>query len=62
MESHSKVCSPKIIKSYKELEAKIGKVCESGDKILIKFDVKIKVEDLILILLKYNGMFFPLLF
>ena len=48
VESHSKVCSPKIIKSYKELEEKIGKVYESGDKILIKFDVKIKVEDLIL--------------
>ena len=48
MESHSKVCLPKIIKSYKELEEKVDKVCESGDKILIKFDVKIKAEDLIL--------------
>ena len=48
MESHSKVCLPKIIKSYKELEEKVDKICESGDKILIKFDVKIKVEDLIL--------------
>ena len=48
MESQSKICLPKIIKSYKELEDKIDKVCESGDKILIKFDVKIKAEDLIL--------------
>ena len=48
MESHSKVCLPKIIKSYKELEEKVDKICESGDKILIKFDVKIKAEDLIL--------------
>ena len=49
MESHSKVCLPKIIiKSYKELEDKVDKICESGDKILIKFDVKIKAEDLIL--------------
>ena len=48
VESHSKICLPKIIKSYKELEDKIDKVCESGDKILIKFDVKIKAEDLIL--------------
>ncbi len=48
MESHSKVCLPKIIKSYKELEEKVDKICESGDKILIKFDVKIKVEELIL--------------
>ena len=48
MESQSKICLPKIIKSYKELEDKIDKVCESGDKIWIKFDVKIKAEDLIL--------------
>ena len=48
MELHSKVCLPKIIKSYKELEDKVDKVCKSGDKILIKFDVKIKTEDLIL--------------
>ncbi len=48
MELHSKVCLPKIIKSYKELEEKVDKVCRSGDKILIKFDVKIKAEDLIL--------------
>tara|TARA_X000000950_G_scaffold273386_1_gene357112 strand:+ start:442 stop:693 length:252 start_codon:yes stop_codon:yes gene_type:complete len=48
VESHSKVCLPKIIKSYKELEEKVDKICESGDKILIKFDVKIKVEELIL--------------
>ncbi len=48
MESHSKVCLPKIIKSYKELEEKVDKICESGDKILIRFDVKIKAEDLIL--------------
>ena len=48
VELHSKVCLPKIIKSYKELEEKIDKVCKSGDKILIKFDVKIKAEDLIL--------------
>ena len=56
MESQSKVCLPKIIKSYKELEEKVDKVCKSGDKILIKFDVKIKVEDLILNYcnLKYN--------
>ena len=48
MESHSKVCLPKIIKSYKELEEKVDKVCEAGDKILIRFDIKIKAEDLIL--------------
>ena len=48
MESHSKVCLPKIIKSYKELEEKVDKVCEAGDKTLIRFDVKIKAEDLIL--------------
>ena len=48
MESQSKVCLPKIIKSYKELEEKVDKICESGDKILIRFDVKIKAEDLIL--------------
>ena len=48
MESHSKVCIPQIIKSYKELEEKVDKVCKSGEKILIKFDVKIKAEDLIL--------------
>ena len=56
MELHSKVCLPKIIKSYKELEEKVDKVCKSGDKILIKFDVKIKAEDLILSYcnLKYN--------
>ena len=48
MESHSKICLPKIIKSYKELEEKVDKICESGDKILIRFDVKIKAEDLIL--------------
>ena len=48
MNSHSKVCLPKIIKSYKELEEKVDKICESGDKILLKFDVKIKVEELIL--------------
>ena len=47
-ESHSTVCLPKIIKNYKELEEKVDKVCKSGDKILIKFDVKIKSEDLIL--------------
>ena len=47
-ESFSKVCLPKIIKSYKELEEKVDKICETGDKILIKFDVKIKVEELIL--------------
>ena len=47
MELHSKVCLPKIIKSYKELEEKVDKICESGDKILIRFDVKIKAEDLI---------------
>lgn len=48
MESYSKVCLPKIIKSYKELEEKVDKVCEAGDKTLIRFDVKIKAEDLIL--------------
>ena len=48
MESQSKICLPKIIKSYKELEEKVDKICKSGDKILIKFDVKIKAEDLIL--------------
>tara|TARA_X000000950_G_C13537527_1_gene506251 strand:+ start:19 stop:330 length:312 start_codon:yes stop_codon:yes gene_type:complete len=47
-ESHSTVCLPKIIKNYKELEEKVDQVCKSGDKILIKFDVKIKAEDLIL--------------
>ena len=56
MELRSKVCLPKIIKSYKELEEKVDKICESGDKILIRFDVKIKAEDLILSYcnLKYN--------
>ena len=48
MESQSKVCLPKIIKSYKEIEDKIESVCEPGNKILIKFDIKIKAEDLIL--------------
>ena len=48
VESHSKVCTPKIIKNYKELENKIDKFCRPGDKILIKFDVKIKAENLIL--------------
>ena len=48
MELQSKVCLPKIIKSYKELEEKVDKICESGDKILIRFDVKIKAENLIL--------------
>ncbi len=56
VESYSKICLPELIKSYKELEYKIEKICESGDKILIKFDVKIKAEDLILSYcnLKYN--------
>jgi len=56
VELRSKVCLPKIIKSYKELEEKVDKICESGDKILIRFDVKIKAEDLILSYcnLKYN--------
>jgi len=48
VDSFSKVCTSKIIKNYNELEDKVDKVCKSGDKILIKFDVKIKVEDLIL--------------
>ena len=48
MESQSKVCLPEIIKSYKEIEDKIESVCEPGNKILIKFDIKIKAEDLIL--------------
>ena len=30
------------------MEEKVDKICETGDKILIKFDVKIKVEELIL--------------
>ena len=30
------------------MEDKVNKICKSGDKILIKFDVKIKAEDLIL--------------
>ena len=48
MESQGKVCLPKIIKSYKEIKDKIESVCEPGNKILIKFDIKIKAEDLIL--------------
>ena len=48
VESNSKVCTPKIIKNYQELQNKINKECETGDKIFLKFDVKIKAEDLIL--------------
>ena len=48
MELHSKVCLPKIIISHNVLEEKVDKVCKSGDKILLKFDIKIKAEDLIL--------------
>ena len=47
-ESYSNTCTPKIIKNYKELEQKIENLCNPGDRIFIKFDVKIKAEDLIL--------------
>ena len=48
VESYSKTCTPKIIKNYNELEQKIENLCSPGDRIFIKFDVKIKAEDLIL--------------
>ena len=56
VESYSKTCTPKIIKNYNELEQKIENLCSPGDRIFIKFDVKIKAEDLILSYcnLKYN--------
>ena len=48
VESYSNTCTPKIIKNYNELEQKIENLCSPGDRIFIKFDVKIKAEDLIL--------------
>ena len=42
------VCEPKIIKSLKETQEKIEKVCEIGDKLYLRFDIKVRVEELIL--------------
>ena len=42
-----KVCETKIIKNIKETIEKIEKKCEKGDKMLLKFDIKIRSEELI---------------
>ncbi|MBC33503.1 MAG: hypothetical protein CMN01_02615 [Rickettsiales bacterium] len=43
----AKVCKPKIIKSYKEINEKL-KICDKGDKLLLMHDVKVDSKELIL--------------
>ena len=44
---HAKICKPKIIKSYKEINEKL-KICDEGDKLLLLHDVKVDSKELIL--------------
>ena len=41
-----KVCEPPIIKSQKEISNAL-KICDPGDKLLVRFDIKIQSEYLI---------------
>ncbi len=41
-----KVCNPPIIKSEKEINEKL-QICDKGDKLLLLFDIKLKIEELI---------------
>ena len=45
--AHAKICKPKIIKSYKEINEKL-KICDKGDKLLLLHDVKVDSKELIL--------------
>ena len=41
-----KICEPPIIKSEKEIISAL-KVCDPGDKLLVRFDLKVQSESLI---------------
>ncbi len=54
----AKVCEPEIIKNKSEIKEKV-KICNKGDKILVKFDIKINKDKLILYLCDIR---FPLIY
>tara|TARA_B100000941_G_C28419890_1_gene508205 strand:- start:131 stop:427 length:297 start_codon:yes stop_codon:yes gene_type:complete len=47
--AYAKICKPKIIKSYKEINEKL-KICDKGDKLLLLHDIKVDSKELILLL------------
>lgn len=44
---YAKICQPSIIKKQSDVKEKL-KECDTGDKILVKYDIKINTDDLIL--------------
>lgn len=42
-----KVCEPPLIKSDKEIERALN-ICDPGDKLLVRFDLKVRSENLII--------------